>query len=191
MGLTIKQIKERLKVSDETINKILRKHGLAKRYMTQEDRDAIVKMRERGLSIDEITEEIGRTRKTVSNVLLEAGFVIRRYSKVMGTPLEEECIRRYRNGESGRSIIRDTGISKSSLRDLVIRNGLDRGNRVPTHSCDYTADLDSLTPREAFPINDSFNLHEEERNRLEEIRAAKIKNWNRLNQERTKNEVHH
>lgn len=189
MGLTPKQIGERLNVSYKTVYKTLKRNNLVIPRLTREEKEIAIKMREQGMTIAEIAKEVGHSNTTVKAIIKDGGLVPRRYLRVMGTPLEDEIVERYRNGESGVSIMNDTGVSKKALRDLVLRHGLDRGYKAPPKHGNYTADLDKLAPYESFPPNDTFDLHEEERDRLEEVRAAKIKNWKRLNEERIKNEI--
>lgn len=176
-GGKLAEIAETFGIERSRVGKICTKYGLSRRHTTQYERDAILEARKQGATVNELTEMFGRSEATIDRILKTGGADGRFGRRVQGTEVEDEICRRYINGDTTISIINDLGVARKTIENIVKKHGIQRQKRE--HTCD-DIDLDSLSPREAFPVSDTFDLDEEERNRLEEIRAAKIKNWNRL-----------
>lgn len=188
-GARIAEIAEKFGISREKAGKICTNRGIVRvQHTTQGERNAIIEARNQGESIVRIAEMFGRSEETVKRVLRNGNAIRRPRKRVQGTPLEDEICRRHIAGDKTISIIKEPGVARKTIEEIVQKHGIQRDKRERT---DTGIDLDALAPRETFPVNDSFELEEEERKRLEEIRAAKIKNWKRLNNERVKNEIHH
>lgn len=187
-GASIKSIAAELHVSAPTVSMIIKKRGLLSRQcVSLENRNAIIEMHARGTSIRELAEIFGRAEHTIRSILNGTSVLMSERSRqvVVGTPLEDEVVRRYQAGESSVSIVRDMGISKSTLQKIINLHGIKREYEAAPKPLDF----DRLAPREVFPPNDTFDLHEEERKRLEEIRAAKIRNYQKLEEGREQDEI--
>lgn len=187
-GASIKSIAAEFHVSAPTVSRIIKKRGLLSRqYVSLENRNAIIEMHARGTSIRELAETFGRAEHTIRSILNGTSVLMSERSRqvVVGTPLEDEIVRRYQAGESSVFIVREMGISKTTLQKVINLHGVKR----EYHAAPIPVDFDRLAPYEAFPPNDTFDLHEEERKRLEEIRAAKIRNYQKLEEGREQDEI--
>lgn len=187
-GASVKSIAAELHVSAPTVRRIVRKCGLLHRfYVSPENREAILEMRAAGATIEEIAETFGRAKHTIAGILDGTSVLMSERSRqvVVGTPLEDEIVRRYQAGESSVSIVRNMGISKTTLQKVINLHGIKREYETAPEPVDF----DRLAPCELFLPNDTFELREEERKRLEEIRAAKTRNYQKLEEGREEDEI--
>lgn len=177
-GGKVLEIADKFGVAKSCIGRILKKYGLSRNKTTPQERIAIVEAHKNGRTVEELKTIFGRCEETIETILRTDGvYTPVKFRHVNGTPLEEEICRRYVNGDKTISIINELRVGRKTVEAIIRKHGIQRKKREQTGEI---IDLDALTPRQSFPVSDTFDLDEEERNRLEEIRAAKIKNWNRL-----------
>lgn len=183
-GSKISEIVEVFGVTKSCVGRILKKYGLSRNKTTPEERQAIVKAHNDGYSVKDLVEIFGRQEGTIEQILRTKGvFEPTHFRRVNGTPIEEEICRRYQRGDTTISILTDLKVGRKTLESIVKRHGIQRPKR---ESNPAPVDFDGLTPCDTFPKTDLFDLTEEERDRLEEIRAAKIKNWHKAHEKERK-----
>ena len=82
-----------------------------------------------GATITQVARELHRGRKEVTEALRAQGVTIRQG----GNGQDQAIIRSYRNGETCREIAEAIGLSESSVRKALDRNGIERrGRPTPT-----------------------------------------------------------
>jgi predicted transcriptional regulator len=175
-GKTVKEISELLNMPYGAVRYITYKNGLRsseKNHQVSAERRRIAReMVQQGYKVKEIAEHLGISRVTVRTYTLDL-----RYNSLDG--IEEEVVKRIKNGDTKASIQREFKITRRRVDSICKKHGISRPKRVFTEE-PFDVDLDQLMPKASFPPTDEFELYKRERARLEEVRAAKIRNWERL-----------
>ena len=147
---------------------------------TEEERAAIHAAYANGKSVSDIALDFDRSRDCIRIILRDVRPRIDRNAVV------NEVIKRFLSGEPHSAIYHALGINSHRYYEILRRNGLSAG--VAEHK-PFNADLDKLSPKDNFPKQDNFELEPQDRDRLEEIRRAKIRNYHRLVEKGQDNEI--
>ena len=118
-GAKVAEIAEKFGISREKAGKICTNRGIVLvQHTTQSERNAIIEARKNGISIVGIAEMFGRSEETVKRVLRNSGTSSPR-RRVQGTEIEDEICRRYANGDKTISIIKELGVARKTIEDIV------------------------------------------------------------------------
>lgn len=129
-GWGINRIAKAVGVSDDFVEKALRKHGLHKerREMTMEERSSIAQMRKSAVSVAEISRQTGWSESKIQRVLAQASLngweANREVKSAAEKPLRDRIIEAYAAGASATSLAKRFGIRKSKVTAIAKEVGI-------------------------------------------------------------------
>ena len=129
---TIAEVAEKVGIAMSSVSRILEKFPKVKkqtnrgrkRKFTQEQEEAIVKRYLIGdESISAIADTLDVSRITISFILSRHGVKTRLHQHALTPSQEEEVVRRFTEGETGRDLAKHFGIDATSINAIVRRRG--------------------------------------------------------------------
>lgn len=142
--------------------------------ISSEVAEEVIALYQSGVQRKVISRRVNVSQYVIDIILKENGIQKKRYCSAVP---DEKLIPLLKSGKSYSEIAEIFGCRRDTIYVHAKRLGMTRELKVAKYK---PIDLDSLSPMSCFPKTDTFELKPEDRARLEEVRAAKIRNYERL-----------
>lgn len=133
-GEGIGEISAALKINKTTVYRVLKRQGVpSNRRLSEGDKAEIQRRYESGERGGSLAKDFGVTKEAIYKMLEQVGVSRRPWHgppPILTTQQDAEVSRRYREGETSKSIARDFGVSMTTILKVLDRCGVPRNDRA-------------------------------------------------------------